>query len=310
MHEDGPLPLDLFAFGRGLAYLCALTLVGCCVFIALIPRWRAAHDDDRSLAAHALRGGWAVAAGAAALLIVAHLIRAWGQAHSFLEPEPVTWDAARPVLFQTSWGRGWEAQILVSVVALPVALLGRRRPAAGLALLSGMVLAVVGTSPLTGHAVENPWGRMLGIGLHAVHLIGGGAWLGTLLTMTLAGFRSALGSNPGDHAAVARMVARFSPIALFGAALAVTAGALMSWAYVGDLRSLVGTSYGRALLIKVGLLLVTMSFGAWNWRRLRLRLGTAGATRTLARSASLELVIGLLLVATTAVLVALPAPKI
>jgi copper transport protein len=311
VHEEGPFPLDLYAFGRGLAYLGALALVGVCVHIALIPRWRATDDDDRSLAARSLDGAWTVAIAAPALLLVAHLIRAWGQVRSFLDPlEPFTWAAARPVLFQTAWGRGWEAQVGVALLALPVAWLGRRHATIGVAFLGAAALGVAATSPLTGHAAEHPWGRTLGVGLHAVHLIGGGMWLGTLFTMVVAGLRPALSLAPPDPAAVARMVAMFSPIALAGAGLAVTAGVLMSYAYVGDLGSLVGTTYGRTLLIKVGLLIVTMALGAWNWRRLSPRLGSKGAARALARSATFELLIGLLLVGTTAVLVALPAPKV
>ena len=311
MHEEGPLPIDLYAFGRGLAYIGSLVLVGVCVHIVLIPRWRATDDDERSLAARSLGGAWTLAVAAVVLLLVAHLVRAWGQVHSFLDPhEPFNWAAARPVLFQTAWGRGWQAQVGVALLALPAAWLGRRRPATGVALLGAAAVAVAVVSPLTGHAVEHPWGRTLGVGLHAVHLIGGGMWLGTLFAMAVAGIRPALRLDPPDPAAVARMVAAFSPVALTGAGLSVTAGGLMSYAYVGDLGSLFGTTYGRTLLIKVGLLFGTMALGAWNWRRLSPRLGSNDATRLLSRSATLELLIGLLLIGTTAVLVALPAPKI
>jgi putative copper export protein len=92
--------------------------------------------------------------------------------------------------------------------------------------------------------------------------------------------------------------------------MAVSAGSLLAYAYVGDLPSLLRTRYGLTLLVKVTLLLMTMGLGAWNWRRVRPRLGTPDATRALTRSAALELFLGLLLLATTAVLVALSAPKI
>lgn len=320
MHPDeGPLPLDLYALGRGLTYLAALTLVGVSVFIALIPRWRLPEDDDRSLPARALTGAWNTAAGAAALLLFAHLLRAYGQVRSFLDPaEPFAWSVARPMLFQTTWGKGWVAQVIVAAVTLPIALLARRRPATGLALLGTASVAVVATSPLTGHALEHPWGSQMGVGLHALHLVGGGAWLGTLVAMLLAALIPAAsarggGHPPGeesDHAAVRRMVGAFSPIALAGAALAVAAGALLAWAYIGDFASLKGTRYGVTLLVKVSLLLLTMGLGAWNWRRVKPSLGTAGATRTLTRSATLELLFGLLLIGATAVLVALSAPTI
>ena len=317
--DEGPLPLDLYALGRGLAYLAALTLVGVCVFTALIPRWRLAADDDRSLAARALIGAWNIAAGAAALLLVAHLVRAYGQVRSFLDPgEPFTWLVARPMLFRTTWGRGWAAQVIVALLTLPLALLARRRPATGLALLCTASLAVAATTPLTGHSLEHPWGPQLGVGLHALHLLGGGAWLGTLVAMLLAGLipasstglDAAPSGETADHASVRRMVGAFSPVALGAAGLAVAGGGLLAYAYVGDLTSLWGTRYGVTLLVKVSLLVLTMTLGAWNWRRVKPRLGTSDATHALSRSATLELLIGLVLVAVTAVLVALPAPKI
>jgi copper transport protein len=306
-HDPVPLPIDLFAAGRTLAYLASLTLVGACAFAFLVPRWRRENDDDRSLPARALERTWAVAAWASALLIAAHLIRGYGQVRSFLEPfEPFTLTAARPILLQTAWGRGWQLQFAAALTCLPLAFAARRRPAPGLGLLATAVIAVTAASPLTGHAVEHPWGKGLGVGLHALHLIGGGVWLGSLGTMLFTGLRSA----GGEHAAVARMVRSFSPMALAGAGTAAGAGALLGFAYIGDLPSLVGTQYGRTLLVKVGLLLVTMGLGAWNWRRMAPRLGQADATRAIARSATVELVVGLLLVAATAVLVALPAPRI
>jgi putative copper export protein len=307
-HDDLPLPIDLYAAARALAYLAALTLIGACAFAALVPRWRRSGDDDRSLAARALSGAWRVAAIAAPVLLVAHFLRAWGQVRSFLDPvEPLSWEAARPILLATAWGRGWLAQVATAAVSVPLAFVAPRRPAIGLALLGTAALAVAGTDPLTGHAVEHPWGAGLGVGLHALHLLGGGLWLGTLFTM----FRAGLGiARDADATDVAEMVAAFSPLALIGAGLAVGAGSLLGVAYIGDFASLWGTTYGRALLIKLCLLGATMGFGAWNWRRVRPRLGSPAATTEMRRSAGLELLIGLALIAVTAVLVALPAPKL
>lgn len=307
-HDDLPLPIDLYAAARWAAYVAAVALIGACAFAALVPRWRRSSDDDQSLAARALAGAWRVAAVAGPLLLLAHLLRAWGQVRSFLDPgEPFTWDAARPVLFATAWGRGWLAQVAAATLSVPLAFLAPRRPAIGLALLGTAALAVAGTEPLTGHAVEHPWGAGLGVGLHALHLLGGGLWLGTLCTMFGAGLRSA---RDGDATDVAEMVGAFSPVALIGAGLAVVAGTLLGLAYIGDLASLWGTGYGRALLVKLCLLGVTLGLGGWNWRRVRPRLGSPAATGALRRSAGLELAVGLALLAVTAVLVALPAPKL
>ncbi len=305
-YEPAQLPLDLFALGRALAYAGALLLVGSCAFLALIPRWRTDLDDDRSLPARALPRAWRVAISAGGLLVVAHLLRVYGQLRSFLEPgEAITWEAARPILTQTTWGRGWLAQLGAASLALIVAWLAARRPVPGLALLGTSALAVAVTSPLTGHAGEHPWGVAFGIGLHSVHLLGGGIWLGTLATLAIAALPVV-----ADHAALARLIAAFSPLALVGAGLAVSAGLVLGYGYVGDLTALTTSTYGRTLLVKTALLAGTMGLGAWNWRSVTPHLGTADGTRRLTRSTRLELTIGLLLIGATAVLVALPAPKI
>ncbi len=312
-HDPASLPLDLYAASRALAYLATLLLIGACAFAALVPRWREPGDDDRSLAAGALDRTWRLAAWAAGLLVVAHLARGYGQVRTFLEPfEPTTWDAARPVLLETAWGAAWLAQLAASLVVLPLALYCRRRPATGLALLGSAVLIAVAATPRTGHAAEHPWGAGLGLGLHALHLVGGGVWLGTLGAMFLAGLRlagsGAVTGRSSVDPAVARMVQAFSPLALAGAALAIGTGGLLAVGYVGTLGSLWSSPYGRVLLLKVALLLTTMAFGAWNWRKLSPGLGTAPATAALTRSAATELIFALLLVSVTAILVALPAP--
>jgi putative copper export protein len=311
-HDTGPLPLDLYALGRGLAYAATLALIGACVFAALLPRWRDAEDDDTALAARALDRAWRVAVGAAVLLVLAHLLRGYGQVRSFLDPiEPTTWEFAKPVLTETAWGRGWMAQLTAAGLSLCMAGLAPRRSISGIQLLGTAAIAVACTSPLTGHAVEHPWGLPLGVGLHALHLIGGGVWIGTLFSVLTAGLRAVMSpSRAPDHAAVARMIAVFSPVALTGAGLAVAAGVLMAYAYIGDFTSLWGTTYGKTLLAKTTLLGITLALGAWNWRRVTPRLGSAAGTRELTRSATMELVIGALLLGATAVLVALPAPKI
>ena len=48
--------------------------------------------------------------------------------------------------------------------------------------------------------------------------------------------------------------------------------------------------------------------GAYNWQRIKPRLGTDAATNQLQRSASAEIVLALLVLVATAILVALPTP--
>jgi putative copper export protein len=56
------------------------------------------------------------------------------------------------------------------------------------------------------------------------------------------------------------------------------------------------------------LLALTAGLGAWNWRLVRPTLGEAGASARLLCSATLELIIGTLLLGATAFLVGMEAP--
>ena len=80
--------------------------------------------------------------------------------------------------------------------------------------------------------------------------------------------------------------------------------------HVGSWAAFTDTAYGRTLLVKLAMVVLLALVGAWNWRRVRPALASddpvAGAR--LRRSATLELLFTLLVLAATAVLVALPTP--
>lgn len=306
-HDDVKIVFDLFAFGRALAYSATIVLIGSCVFAALIPSWRLTEDDDDSLAARALQNSWRVAAWAPIVLVVAHLIRGYAQVHSFLDPDPFTWEAARPILLQTTWGKGWLAQVAAALIAIPLTRLAPRRPAIGLSLVGTAALIVAITSPLTGHAIEHPWGAMVGVGLHSLHILGGSLWLGTLICLAWAALRAA---KAGDALAVARVVNVFSPIALIGAGMAVSAGLLMAYAYVGSIDAIWNTPYGLTLFRKSVALAFTAALGFYNWKWVTPKLGTPAGTTRLRRTATIEILIGMIIIVLTAILVSLPAPKI
>ena len=101
------------------------------------------------------------------------------------------------------------------------------------------------------------------------------------------------------------MVAAFSPAALLFAGLAVATGVFATWVHAGLLPSL-GTPYGRTLAIKVLAFLAVAALGAYNWRRVRPKLGEPAVVDHLRRSATLELIGAAIVLAVTAVLVATP----
>ena len=83
---------------------------------------------------------------------------------------------------------------------------------------------------------------------------------------------------------------------------------VIGWLRLGGLTPLWTSNYGRVLLIKVSLLLGVAATGAYNWLRVKPALGTSESTARLKKSATVELVLGTVVIAATAILVALPAP--
>lgn len=296
---------------RWLGYLALFPVVGAVAFRGLARR-RVPPPGGDDVARNLEGGARAVGVVAALVLVAAAALRLYVQVRSVLEPEEAfTIALARPIVSGTAWGSGWTLQAAAAVAALLGFLLARRLPAIGWSLAALAALAAVIASPLTGHAIENPWGPRVGVALQAVHLLGGSVWLGTLFVLVATAW-GATSRNSGQRReqVVAALVDGYSPMALTGGLAAMGAGVVLGLAYIGSVGELWTTTYGRALLLKVAILVGVAAVGAWNWRRVRPALGSAPGASRLRRSATIELVLGTLLLATTAVLVALPAPRL
>ncbi len=241
---------------------------------------------------------------ALAVLVVGCAARLWAQTYStFGLDEPVTGELIRLVAEETRWGGRWMLQAGSLAGAALLAGLLPLAPRWGWPALGMATLAMVGTAPLTGHAVagESVWWPML---LQGLHLVCAGAWLGTLGAL----FASGLVSLRAEPAQAAAVVERFSPLALGAAVTVAVSGGLTALIYVGELSQLWTSSYGRVLSLKTTLFLGTAAVGAYNWRKVRPRLDSAGGIQALRRAGAVELTVALLLLAVTAWLVHLPMP--
>ncbi len=150
------------------------------------------------------------------------------------------------------------AGLLVAMLTL------RRRPAVAVA-----AAALAALSPaLVGHsrAIEPVW---LMIVTDVLHLAAGATWLGGLVGLALA--LPSLGGRGRDAALV---LSRFSTLAAAVLGLLAVTGLLMAWRILEGWAPLVETTYGRPLLVKVGLAAAVGVIAGYN--RLRL-LPTATA---------------------------------
>ena len=188
------------------------------------------------------------------------------------------------VLVDTRYGTVWLARTaLLLLLATLMGLADERDERDRLALrLQGLVLsaASLGLAATSGHAAATEDGALTAA-LDAVHLLAAGIWAGGLVPLLVC---LAWASRLPDSAPAAIAVARFSRIGLAAvSALAVT-GAFASWQQVGGAAALIGTAYGRWLLVKLLLLAALLSLAARNllvWRP-RLEAGGPDADRAAA----------------------------
>lgn len=233
----------------------------------------------------------------AALALVSALVaRAWAHTGAAFGVSEPLWQNLRVVVWESEWGRGWRTQVLIALVLVAGAALVRSAPHAGWIAASIAATASAFAVALLGHATGEP----LRVGIHGVHVLGAGLWLGTL---------AALRAACRPRGALDRMLSRFAPVALTAASCLAVSGAIAAWWYLGSFSSLWTSAYGRTLVIKLAFVAGVTACGFSNWRRYRAirarRREPAGPAPAMV---AVELLLAALVVAITAVLTELPHP--
>ena len=285
---------------------------------------------------HAFVGAPALSAGDAAMarLIAGRLARlAWGslvlavitagasllvQASSMGERSLTDlWsdDLVATVLLDTDFGHVWLARLAL-VVLLAAALhppcfgapppAWRRRAALALAAAYVAALAFAGHAA-AGDGIEG----VIHEAADVLHLIAAAAWLGALVPLAIV-----LGAakDTGDRstlAVVRTATLRFSTLGVVSVGTVLATGIVNTFELTGSWAALLGTAYGRLLLLKIALFLAMLAIAAINRVRLTPRLVAGGAmagpaVRQLRTNALTEAVIGALILLIVAMLGTLP----
>jgi putative copper export protein len=223
-------------------------------------------------------------------------------------------DAAfRPSLvgdvMETQFGRVWLVRaglaIALAVTAVLAAWRIRTRDAEFVIAASGFALLIALTPAISGHAKVQG-----GIAILSdwAHVLAAGVWTGGLAFLLIALAVSA--GRRWELAAVA--VPRFSAIAVVSVAIVIASGVLNGIIETDSLR-LWEATYGRLLLLKVGLVVPLLALGAFNNRFSVPRLGSGTASgrerRRFVIATVCELAIVVVIVAVTAALIAEPPTK-
>ncbi len=229
------------------------------------------------------------------------------------------WNEASFLLFETSWGAGWFLQLFVAILVVVGLVLAAPRGLtdAGWRIVGVAMLLLPLVPALQGHAWGAEGARAFSVPSLYLHVAGAGLWLGGLILLILVGLPALkatptapeeVGDSPSVTPPLARLVNAFSRIALVSVCLVVVTGALNSWIHVGGPDSLLGTGYGRTLLLKLGLVAIAFTLGFYNWRKVRPSLAERPDPGALRIPASVEAVLGVVVLLVTAILVASPLP--
>jgi copper transport protein len=298
---------------RWLQFVALLIIIGAVAFRQLVLGFlRRKEDPDSPMLADAGSRAAAIGYVAVGVLLLSALLRLITQSYAMHGAAGV-WNGGQvlSMIDRTVWGRGW----LLQVVAAAIAGFGlhRARQAGvtgrgwGLATLGAVVLAF--TPAFAGHAASAP--RLLPVAILAdgLHVLGAGGWLGSLCLVVLAGLPAAMRLTEGERGPmVAELINAFSPTALVFAGLVAGTGTFAAWIHVGTVPALWQTTYGKTLLLKLGILSIVALTGAYNWLRVKPTLGQVAGAERIRKSATIELAVGIAVLIVTAVLVASPTP--
>jgi copper transport protein len=105
---------------------------------------------------------------------------------------------------------------------------------------------------------------MMGVLTDWAHLLGAATWVGGLVALVLVVPSLISRSDEAVSPAVARLIRRFSVVALAGVGLSVATGLLIASWHVPTVESLAETRYGTLLTAKVVFVTVAIGFGAVN----------------------------------------------
>jgi copper transport protein len=190
------------------------------------------------------------------------------------------------------------------------------RSVAELAAGTGAVLAAAAVLILpgvAGHAAQTS-PRGVSLMLDWVHLVSGSLWLGGLLGLLVLWRTAAAADRRGS--ALGYVVPRFSNVALGSVALLLASGTGATIIHMPAVNALWETSYGVAILVKIGLLAVAVVLASGNLLRTKPALAAGrdqpgsggGAATLLTRLVSAETIVVAGAVFTASVLSSLAPP--
>lgn len=178
-------------------------------------------------------------------------------------------ERVRSTLGDTRYGELWYLRIAL-LLALGITLQWaawwwpRRRP---FATTIALVLSLAAVTPFsyTAHASALEEGRGPAILADVLHILAASLWTGGILALVLVIGPLSVGLDAALRRRVlSRLLPRFSTVALIAWSTLALTGLYAAWLHVGSFDALLHTGYGKALLVKLALLVPILLLAAFN----------------------------------------------
>ena len=201
-----------------------------------------------------------------------------------------------PKMLGLLWTTPVGTALLLRLVGLSLLIVGlfMGRVGAWVSVLGGVI--AIWSFDHVGH-VSGRDTMLLDVAL-TLHLLAVALWIGVLTPL------KRLASSSGTYALAADVGHRFGVVASVTVPVLIIVGGYMGYQLVVSFSALVGTGYGQALIIKVLLVGLLLGLAAANKLRFipALRVGDPAAANHLSKSISVEWLVILAVLGTTAVL--------
>jgi putative copper export protein/methionine-rich copper-binding protein CopC len=282
-----------------------LTLVGVIVFRLFVLREAALLPDvTREAVDRARRLGNAVLL----LFAVTTVWRLAAQADLMPTAGDARFAAMLSVARETAWGHGW----IVGAAGVAMAAIGLGIASGTLAgwIFAGIgVVAICVGEAMTGHAAASPRAA-LSIAVDVSHVLSAGGWLGGLAAIAMCGLPATkkLGGT-AQRIAGRQLVRAYHNAAVQCVTLLLITALIASWLRLDRFSDLWTTDYGSLLFRKIVFVLVALAFGLYHWKRVVTPEWDDDTRFRFQRSATGELIVGAIILAFTALLVATALPR-
>jgi copper transport protein len=303
---------------RAIVFLSIMAAIG--LFVLRIATARPVVRRVSETRLHALSVAFGIAAAIALIATPVYVVMATAQ---FALRSVFDLGNVLPLVRDSAFGRGFlDLELTVALFVLAAALAfwvdrpeRPQRSIAELLATMGALLAAAATllvPGLSGHAGQTS-PRGLSVALDWLHLVAGSVWIGGLIGLLVLWL-----SLPAARRVAGLMVCvpRFSNTAFVSVLALIGSGVGAAIIHLPTFSSLWQTSYGQALLVKIGLLSVALMLASVNLLRTKPRLAAyrerpelgPGAAVLLRRLVSGETLLVAAAVVAAAVLSSLPPP--